>query len=86
MTVMFLDVPDDPGPLSARGVIERNSIALLSSYNKAASDQSSNWLGQYSGRESVRQSGLWNNNHVNEKYDVNFIKILSQNVEQMQKF
>ena len=71
MPFLWLDVPDDPGPASQRGLVERNSIALLSGYDGDAADPpSAGWLGQYSSREAVRRSGLWNNNHVRESYDV----------------
>ena len=39
MKLLFVDVPNDPGHDSARGIIERNSIALLSSYREPAPDQ-----------------------------------------------
>ena len=74
MTVVVLPVPDQAGPESLRGLIERNSIALLSGYIGNVYDPpSENWLGSYSGREKVRKSGLWNNNHVDEIYDPAFL-------------
>jgi hypothetical protein len=82
--LLFVDVPDDPGRGSARGTIECNSIALLSNYNKLALDQpSADWLGRYSGRDRVRRSGLWNNNHVDEAYDPTFLNLLDNLVRQM---
>jgi hypothetical protein len=76
MTFVCLPVLDLPGKESARGVIERNSIALLSNFDKPTSDiQSASWLGHYSGRERVRRSGLWNNNHVDEAYDPQFLHL-----------
>lgn len=78
MKLLFVEAPDDPGPESARGIIERNSIALLSSYIEPAPDQpSAGWLGNHSGRERVRRSGLWNNNHVDEAYDPNFLNLFN---------
>jgi hypothetical protein len=74
MPFLWLAVEDDAGPKSLRGYIERNSIALLSNYDKPALDPpSQNWLGRHSDRERVRRSGLWNSNHVDEKYDSNFL-------------
>ena len=62
-----------------RGYIERNSIALLSNYNKEPIDSSSeNWLGRKCDRPLVISSGLWNQDHVNENYDPNFLKILEK--------
>ena len=74
MPFLWLNVNDDPGPSSSRGLIERNAIALLSGYRHATIDSpSTEWLGQYSDRERVRLSGLWNNNHVDESYDPSFL-------------
>lgn len=74
MPFLWLDVDDQPGPASLRGVVERNAIALLSNQKKAPLDPpSSTWLGLHSDREKVRKSGLWNNNHVDEDYDRLFL-------------
>lgn len=84
MKLLFLEVPDEPGPDSARGIIERNSIALLSSYREPKRDQpSAGWLGNHCGRERVRRSGLWNNNHVDEIYDPEFLNLLDDLVRRM---
>ena len=84
MKLLFVAVPDDPGRDSARGTIERNSIALLSNYSEPAPDQpSAGWLGYYSGRDRVRRSGLWNNNHVDEAYDPEFLNLLHDLVRRM---
>jgi hypothetical protein len=76
---LFVAAEDEPGPASLRGVIERNSIALLSNYQRGALDPaSSNWLGAQSGRDRVRMSGLWNSNHVNEEYDPAYLGLLER--------
>jgi hypothetical protein len=76
MSFVFLPVLDASGPESARGNIERNSIALISNFVEQTSEVPSvNWLGHYSGRERVRRSGLWNNNHVDENYDPRFLDL-----------
>jgi len=78
---LFVAVEDEPGPESIRGVIERNSIALLSNYNRPGLDPASPaWLGRYSGRERVRESGLWNNNHVDETHDPGYLELLESAV------
>jgi len=83
MTLLFVEVPDEPGPTSARGIIERNSIALLSNFVEPNRDgPSPDWLGLHSGRERVRRSGLWNNNHVDEAYDSNFLNMFEDLVNQ----
>jgi len=79
MPFIWLPIEDVPSPESARGYIERNSIALLSNYNKASLDPPSKiWLGHDSDRERVRNSGLWNQNHVDETYDPTFLIKLEQ--------
>lgn len=84
MTLLFLEVPDKPGPDSARDVVERNSIALLSGYREPTPDRpSAGWLGNHSGRERVRRSGLWNNNHVDEMYDPEFLKLFDDLLRRM---
>jgi len=74
MPFLWVDIGDEPGPESRRGYIERNSIALLSNYGKVAIDPPADqWLGRHSDRERVKQSGLWNSNHVDENYDPAFL-------------
>ena len=82
MPFLWLNVSDDRGPSSSRGLIERNAIALLSSYGRPAADgPSTEWLGQYSDRERVRLSGLWNNNHVHETYDPSFLDEMESRID-----
>lgn len=70
MPVLCLAVGDPPGPESLRGYVERNAIALLSSYGRAPVDRpSEGWLGRHCPRDKVRRSGLWNQRHVDEGYD-----------------
>lgn len=79
MTVIYLPLNDSAGPLSLRGYIERNSIALLSNYEKPALDlPSDNWLGLSCDRERVKRSGLWNNNHTDEEYDPDFLDVFER--------
>jgi hypothetical protein len=81
MPFLWMGVDDAPGSKSKRGVIERNSIGLLSNYQRPPIDPASkNWLGSYSDRERVRRSGLWNNNHVDEGYDPAFLHVLERRV------
>ena len=86
MPFLWLPIEDEPGPESLRGYIERNSIAFLSSYNsKLPMTNSSDWLGQYCGKEKVIYSGLWNQQHVGEDYDPAFLDRLEQLVWRMGK-
>ena len=76
---LWLQIDDEPGPGSLRGVVERNSIALLSNWEKDALDgPTAQWLGHSCSRERVRGSGLWNQNHVDEKYDPGFLGSLEE--------
>ncbi len=82
MPFLWSTVDDAPGPSSIRGFIERNSIALLSGYSHPAVDgPSTRWLGQFSDRERVRLSGLWNNNHVDETYDPSFLDEMESRID-----
>jgi hypothetical protein len=83
MPFLWLSVDDEPGEDSRRGYIERNSIALLSNYNKPPLDLPSQaWLGHDCNRERVRRSGLWNFNHVDESYDRTFLGELDRLVSE----
>ena len=84
MPFLWLAVMDEPGPTSLRGYVERNSIALLSKFNKTPVDPpSTDWLGHYCLRDKVRNSGLWNQNHVDEDYDPKFLDTLASLVVAM---
>ena len=79
MPFLWLAVEDLPGPDSLRGLIERNSIALLSNFERPTLDlPSEGWLGHFSDRERVRGSGLWNNNHADERYDPSCLDVLEK--------
>ena len=74
MPFLWLPVDDPAGPESRRDYIERNSIALLSNFERTAIDPpSSTWLGVDCNREKVRKSGLWNSNYVEKSYDAAFL-------------
>ena len=86
MPFVFLAVNDEPGPLSARAFIEKNSVALLSNYARSVVDAPSpGWLGRRCGREKVRQSGLWNVNHVDAAYDPSFMDTMKSFMEEMRQ-
>lgn len=83
MPFLWLDIGDDPAPESDRGYIERNSIALLSNHGRPPLDpHSPEWLGRYSNRALVTESGLWNQRHVTETHEPEFLTVLSKIVEQ----
>lgn len=79
---LWVKVDDEPGPESDRAYIERNTIALVSNYAKESIDGRENgWLGNASASEAIRQSGLWNVNHVGEQYDPGFLDRLKTAIE-----
>jgi hypothetical protein len=79
MPFLWLEIDDEARPDSLRGYIERNSIALLSNFEKKSIDPpSESWLGNCSDRELVRRSGLWNSRHVNDEYDKNFLNTFEE--------
>jgi hypothetical protein len=82
MPFLFVAVEDAAGPSSDRGVIERNAIALLSNCGRTLVDTpSDSWLGRHCDRPRVRESGLWNNNHVDETHDPAFLDLLAHYVD-----
>lgn len=79
MPFLWLDIDDEPGADSLRGVIERNSIALLSNHERSFVDPpSSGWLGHSSDRPLVRRSGLWNQRHVHKTHEPMFLDIFQK--------
>ena len=86
MPFLIVPVLDAPGPGSKRGYIERNAIALLCAYNTADTDTPfPQWLGCHSSRERVQRSGLWNNDHVNEDYSPEFLNVLEESIDAMNR-
>ena len=86
MPFLWLEVDDSPGSESLRGYIKRNAIALLSNYHGTPVDQASdNWLGCCSPREKVQHSGLWNQRHVEDNYDPEFLSELESFVSKQIK-
>ena len=79
MPFIWLACDDEAGPESVRGYIERNTIALVSNYDKSPLDApSQNWLGRHCDRGRVRNAGLWNQNHVDAAYDPAFLDELDR--------
>lgn len=75
MRVLAVSVPDR----IERSIVEMSSIALLSNYGKMLVDQpSTTWLGAFSGRERVRDSGLWNSRDVDATFNETALTILER--------
>lgn len=84
MPFLWLAVGDAAGPSSLRGFIERNSIALLSNYSAGENPidpPSTLWLGKFTRHEAITRSGLWNVNHVMEKYNPSILQVLEQLIQ-----
>ena len=83
MPFLWLAVDDPPGPDSLRGYIERNAIALLSNRDSASpvDPVSETWLGRWSERSAIRESELWNVNHVDDAYERAFLDVLQKLVQ-----
>lgn len=82
MPFLWVAVEDPPGRNSDRKVIEANVIGLLSNRGRPPIDPpSAGWLGHWSVNPAVRESGLWNVDHVDEGYDPAFLHLLEKYVE-----
>ena len=75
MPFLWLEINDPAGPGSLRGLIERNTIALLSNLNQIEvfDPASKDWLGHSAANKTVHQSGLWKVRHADEKFDDTFL-------------
>jgi hypothetical protein len=79
MPLLWVDVPDEPGVDSDRGVIERGAIGLLSNLGRSPIDSpSADWLGRSSVRDKIKGSGLWNVNHVEEASASDWLSVLDR--------
>lgn len=76
MSILWIDIPDEPGPESARAVIEKNGISLISNRFDPVDTPSEHWLGHHSLRAEIRRSGLWNLNHASQFYDPSFLSLM----------
>ncbi len=81
MQLLWLDVDDEPGPLSERAYLERNAIGLLSRVGLLSMQPDEHWLGRYSSDWRIAASGLWNLNHVFRRPDADFLERLTIAVE-----
>lgn len=79
--IIVLDVDDPPSATSSRAYIEKNSIALLSSLNSSFNFSTINWLGNFSPRNEIIDSCLWNINYICSDYDPNFIQTLEHYID-----
>jgi len=82
MPFLWVAVEDPPGKNSDRKVIEANAIGLLSNRGRLPVDPpSADWLGRWSDHPAVRESGLWNVDHVDEGYNPAFLDLLERYIK-----
>lgn len=84
---LWVEVNDEPGPESDRAYIERNAIAVASNVGMDSVDPRRDaWLGHHSPVSEIRDSELWNINHVAESYDPEFLDTLEGYIDRMAGF
>lgn len=81
MPVLWLGVADEASPDSDRAYLERNLIALLAGSTGPFDLPTKNWLGNWSTREAIRTSGLWNVNYVSDDYDPQTLDVFEKYIE-----
>jgi hypothetical protein len=59
-----------------RATIERQFISMFTENLCAIEESSPTWLGRFSDKQSIRDSGLWNVRDVGGEYDLKFIPLL----------
>ncbi|WP_232625273.1 hypothetical protein [Pareuzebyella sediminis] len=83
-----LEVPGPSSKDNDRAMIEENSIALLSNFERSAVDKCSNdWLGKYTKDSKVIRSGLWNNKCVERKeISENYFETIERHLKKMKNW
>jgi hypothetical protein len=76
LRVLFVPVLDTAGTGSMRATIERQFISMFTENLCAIEESSPTWLGRFSDKPSIRDSGLWNIRDVGSEYDPKFIPLL----------
>ena len=76
--VIVIDVDDLPSANSVRSYIEKNSIALLSNLNYSFNFSTIDWLGNFSHRNEIKGSCLWNINYINSDFDPHLMVVFEQ--------
>ncbi len=76
LRVLVVPVLDTAGTGSMRATIERQFISMFTERPCALETSSLAWLGRFSDKASIRDSGLWNVRDVGSEYDLEFIPFL----------
>jgi hypothetical protein len=77
MSVLWLTVPDP----ATRADVEQNNIALTSHLAGGQDQPSPGWLGHHAIPGQIRQSGLWNVDHVTPPCRHGFLATLRQLIQ-----
>jgi hypothetical protein len=76
---LWVNLDDEPSADSDRAYLEQNVIALLSNFDEQPIDsRADGWLGRYSQSRGIRESGLWNVNHVEQNYEDEFLELFEK--------
>ena len=81
MKILWLNIDDKPTKFSDRSYLEKNLIALLSTFNYKIDNASSQWLGLQNHNGFIKESSLWNVNYVDLSYDPKFLDIFDHYVD-----
>lgn len=73
---VLIAVPGEPDKNNDRAYLEQNLIALLSNACKPLDPPTCEWLGLKSDKKEIRKSGLWNVNHVDQRFDPSHLDVL----------
>jgi hypothetical protein len=76
LRVLFIPVLDLAGTGSMRATIERQFISMFTENICPMEESSPSWLGRFSDKKSIRDTGLWNVRDVGSEYDLKFIPLL----------
>jgi len=74
--VLLIAVPGESDKNNDRAYLEQNLIALVSNACKPLDPPSCEWLGLNSAKLEIRKSGLWNVNHVEQRFDPAYLNVL----------
>ncbi|WP_417308191.1 hypothetical protein [Devosia sp.] len=69
LSFTFLEIRDPSSPKSQRAILEHSFINYLAADGIPIEIPTKHWLGQHSPVEAIRNSGLWNIQHVGGRYD-----------------
>ena len=74
LRVLYIPIADAAGKGSMRATIERQFIALVTENICPVETSSPSWLGQFSDKATIRETGMWNVRDVGGNYDLRFLE------------